>query len=163
MELYLKDVKPYVRFGRYRIHIDKTDYNNLYIKTKDSRLFYVISGKGGMEIEGVNYSLGAGSIVLFRGGTEYRWDVGNMQVCIVNFDYTFSAMDKGRSSPILASQFNDSSYEPRYTFVDIPALNSPIVLNGAFSIAEKVKEMVAEIHINDDYTQELVSGMMKNI
>lgn len=162
MELYLKDIKPFVRHGIYRVYVGAR-YNDVPLKTKDNRLFYVVSGEGAISFGAKTHKLTAGSLVLFKSGTEYRWNVGDMQVCIVNFDYTFSARDKERSSPIPSAEFNNSGYEPHFTFPDMQSLDSPVVLNGAFLLSEKVKELVAEIHINDSRRDELLSSLMRSL
>lgn len=161
IELYLKDIKPYVRHGFYRALVGKR-YDDIPIKTKDNRLFYIMSGEGEISFGDKSYKLAAGSLVLFKSGTEYRWKAGDMQICIVNFDYTFSAKNKGRSSPLPSAEFGEA-YEPHYTFPDMSALNAPLVMNNAFFIFEKVKELVAEIHINDERRDELLSVLMKSI
>ena len=139
-------------------------YNDVFIKTRDCRLFYVMSGKGGIEIGGVKYPLSAGSLVLFQSGTEYRWDVGDMKLCIVNFDYTFVAESITKSSsPIASKDFNNSGFAPIYEFLDINCLNNHIVLNGAFSIGEKIKELTIENSIKDAFSKEYTSSLLKNI
>ncbi len=163
MKLLKKDIKPFVRKAIINVWVGMK-YNDIFIKTRDSRLFYVMSGKGGIEIDGVKYPLSAGSLVLFQSGTEYRWDVGDMKLCIVNFDYTFVAENITQSSPPVASKdFNNSGFTPFYEFPDLPYLNSPIVLNRYFSIGEKIKELTIEMVIKDDCSKELTSSLLKNI
>lgn len=163
MKLLLEDIKPFVRQGISHANIG-AKYNNVFLKTRDSRLFYVISGNGKVEIDGEIYHLSAGSLVLFQSGTEYRWDIGEICIYIVNFDYTFAAEHMtNRSAPVLSADFKSSNFVPHYEFADAPLLNSPIVLNGAFSLGEKIKELVIEAYIKDEYGKELTASLLKSI
>lgn len=163
MKLLQKDIKPFVRKALINVWVGM-NYNDVFIKTRDCRLFYVMSGKGGIEIGGVKYPLSAGSLVLFQSGTEYRWDVGDMKLCIINFDYTFVAESITKSaSPIASKDFNNSGFAPIYEFLDINCLNNHIVLNGAFSIGEKIKELTIENSIKDAFSKEYTSSLLKNI
>jgi AraC-like DNA-binding protein len=163
MKLLQKDIKPFVRKALINVWVGMK-YNDVFIKTRDCRLFYVMSGKGGIEIGGVKYPLSAGSLVLFQSGTEYRWDVGDMKLCIINFDYTFVAENITKSSsPIASKDFNNSGFAPIYEFLDINCLNNHIVLNGAFSIGEKIKELTIENSIKDAFSKEYTSSLLKNI
>lgn len=163
MKLLQKDIKPFVRKALINVWVGMK-YNDVFIKTRDCRLFYVMSGKGGIEIGGVKYPLSAGSLVLFQSGTEYRWDVGDMKLCIINFDYTFVAESITKSaSPIASKDFNNSGFAPIYEFLDINCLNNHIVLNGAFSIGEKIKELTIENSIKDAFSKEYTSSLLKNI
>ena len=163
MKLLQKDIKPFVRKALINVWVGMK-YNDVFIKTRDCRLFYVMSGKGGIEIGGVKYPLSAGSLVLFQSGTEYRWDVGDMKLCIINFDYTFVAESITKSaSPIASKDFNNSGFAPIYEFLDINCLNNQIVLNGAFSIGEKIKELTIENSIKDAFSKEYTSSLLKNI
>ena len=163
MKLLQKDIKPFVRKALINVWVGMK-YNDVFIKTRDCRLFYVMSGKGGIEIGGVKYPLSAGSLVLFQSGTEYRWDVGDMKLCIINFDYTFVAESITKSSsPIASKDFNNSGFAPIYEFLDINCLNNHIVLNGAFSVGEKIKELTIENSIKDAFSKEYTSSLLKNI
>ncbi|MBQ4119881.1 MAG: helix-turn-helix domain-containing protein [Clostridia bacterium] len=163
MKLLQKHIKPFVRKALINVWVGMK-YNDVFIKTRDCRLFYVMSGKGGIEIGGVKYPLSAGSLVLFQSGTEYRWDVGDMKLCIINFDYTFVAESITKSSsPIASKDFNNSGFAPIYEFLDINCLNNHIVLNGAFSVGEKIKELTIENSIKDAFSKEYTSSLLKNI
>ncbi|MBQ9920000.1 MAG: helix-turn-helix domain-containing protein [Clostridia bacterium] len=163
MKLLQKDIKPFVRKALINVWVGMK-YNDVFIKTRDCRLFYVMSGKGGIEIGGAKYPLSAGSLVLFQSGTEYRWDVGDMKLCIINFDYTFVAESITKSSsPIASKDFNNSGFAPIYEFLDINCLNNHIVLNGAFSVGEKIKELTIENSIKDAFSKEYTSSLLKNI
>ena len=166
MELKLENIKPFVRQGIIRADIGAR-YNNIFLKTRDSRLFYVMSGKGSIEIDGTIYNLTAGSLVLFQNGTEYRWVVGDMHISIINFDFTFDAMRipnlPNRFAPIYAENYNNANLLPIYNFPDVPLLNKPIVLSEAFNIGERVSELIVETYIKDNLRNELCSNLLKSI
>jgi len=163
MELKLQDIKPFVRQGIIRADIGAR-YNNIFLKTRDSRLFYVTSGRGSIEIEGIIYNLTAGSLVLFQNGTEYRWVIGDMRISIINFDFTFDAIHMpNRFAPIISEKYDNANLLPIYNFPDFPLLNKPIVLSEAFNIGERVYELIVETYIKDDLRNELCSNLLKSV
>ena len=163
MDIKFENIKPFVRQGIIRAVLGSR-YNNVLLKTRDSRLFYVYSGNGSIEINGIIHPLTAGSLVLFQNGTEYRWGIGNMCVNIMNFDFTCDASNIAeRFPPIKAQDFNGQNLLPIYNFVDATMLNQPIVLSDAFALGEKINELIVETNIKDRFKNELCSNLLKSI
>lgn len=134
------------------------------IKTVDCRLFYIVSGNGNIVIEGKEYPLLPGMSILFSAGTEYIWAVKDeMQYLSVNFDYTeiFSHIKK-TFHPIHSVNFSNSQIIERVYFDDMQLLNEPLILQNANIIKPIIQQIVTEYCIKGDYTNVLLSSLLKS-
>jgi hypothetical protein len=111
--LYLKNINPFVRQSLIT-HLNRNNKKDIFVKLKtyDHRLFYILSDKGNIIINNKTYPLEYGSIILFKSGTEYMWQLENdneLKFIAVNFDYThnFSHI-KHSMHPIHSSNFDHS-------------------------------------------------------
>ncbi len=134
------------------------------LRTLDSRLFYIISGKGEVTIEGTVYSLSPGSVVLFKAGTPYMWNVTEMQFYIVNFDYSDKfSHEAGAFHPIHAENFNESECFDCGEITDETRLNSPTVLRTTSNLEPLFKMIAAEHGVGGKYSRELISNAAKTL
>ncbi len=132
------------------------------LRTFDSRLFYIISGKGEVTIDGTSYSLSPGSVVLFKAGTPYMWNITEMQFYIINFDYSDKFQVKtGTFHPIHTENFNESECFDCGDITDEPRLNLPIVLKNAANLEPLFKMIAAEYGVGGKYSGELISNAAK--
>ena len=83
----LNDINPFIRQAIIS-KLPSSIYTGKKIKTRDCRLFYILHGSGEILIEGRNYNIKAGSVILFQTGTEYVWQISDMRYVAINFDYT---------------------------------------------------------------------------
>ena len=58
------------------------------LKTRDSRLFYILAGNGSMKVDGTSYDFQDDMLILFKAGTEYEWQIENANYYAINFDYS---------------------------------------------------------------------------
>ncbi len=132
------------------------------LRTYDSRLFYIISGKGEVTIDGTSYDLSPGSVVLFRAGTPYMWNITEMQFYIINFDYSdiFSEITN-TYHPVHAENFNKSDCFDCGEITDETRLNSPIVLRAVSNLEPLFKMIAAEYGVGGKYSGELTSSAAK--
>ncbi len=162
MHLSFQEIEPFVRQGLQTV-LQRT-YNDRPLKTRDSRLFYIVDGTGEMVISGRAYPLSAGTVILFQSGTEYIWRACGITYAVINFDYTGLARHIRQTfSPLPAGEFPKENFSPVYTFSDMPLLNEPIVLSGASALGNKIKELVIETHIDSCYHDEYLSSLLKFI
>lgn len=136
-------------------------YISYKLRTRDHRLFYIMGGRGSIVIEGESYPIRSGMIVLFRSGTEYIWQVGDMRYIAVNFDYTEESSHLKRSFHVERAEALDSVLEPNISFSDAEVLNSPIVLYDAASLEPMLMNIVSEFGVGGEYSSEYVSSLLK--
>ena len=134
------------------------------LRTVDSRLLYIISGMGEVTIGDTVYSLSPGSIVLFRAGTPYMWNITEMQFFIINFDYSEAFSDNTATfHPIHAENFCESQCFDCGDITDEVRLNSPIVLRTVQNLEPLFRLIVAEYGVGGKYSGELISNAVKTL
>ncbi|MBO5200320.1 MAG: helix-turn-helix domain-containing protein [Clostridia bacterium] len=159
------DSQPFVRkalLGR----LDSSKKNDLFIKlkTKDSRLFYILSGSGSIKIEDIEYPVIPDSVILFKAGTEYEYRIDELDYYVVNFDF-----DKCYSHvthtfhPFHSKGFDANSIFDCGRIEDQPQLERPIVLENAVTLKRQIKNIVTESSISDSFTQNQLSCLLKSL
>jgi len=163
------EAKPFVRQAIITMLNSRTKYDVFYeLRSSDCRLFYIISGKGSMMIEGETYSLLPGCTICFSSGTRYIWQtVGDESVefIVINFDYTqnFSHIKKS-FHPVHSDRFSEDDILERVTFSDTPVLASPIVLYNMTALESRLRLMTTEFNVAPDlYLAELLSLVLKSV
>ena len=156
----LADISPFVR----QAIVSKMSlghYISYKLRTRDHRLFYIMGGSGSIVIEGESYPIRSGMIVLFRSGTEYIWQVGDMRYIAINFDYTREHTHLSRSFHVERAEAPCQALEPNVSFSDATELNSPIVLYDAASLEAPLMNIVSEFRVGGEYSDEYVSSLLK--
>lgn len=158
-----EDINPFVR----QALVAKLTSNNRddvfnRIKSVDSRLFYILDGVGTMRFDGCAYPLSAGTLVIFKAGTPYVWEVEEIDYCAVNFDYSrsFSHLKEG-FHPISAEEFSESDITESPNFEDEPILNKPLVLSSGAVFEKDVKKIVTEFLLGGEYSEAINSALLK--
>lgn len=158
------DSKP---FSRQVLHTKLTSFDDTSfckIKTKDSRLFYIISGDGEFVLEGISYPIKPDTIILFKAGTEYEWKIKEVEFFVINFDYTQEFSNIKRTfHPFSSSAFDSKSAFDCGFIEDYPELNKPIVVNNASSLKRQIIDISTESALTDDYSGFIISNLMTRI
>ena len=163
------DTTPFVRQATVTVLNSSTKYDVFYeLRSVDCRLFYIYSGKGTMNIEGEDFRLVPGSVVLFKAGTRYIWqpDEGlSLESLTVNFDYTQNHTHLQKPfHPVHSDIFRDSDILENIEITDAPALNHPIYLANIPSIESRLRLLTTEFNVADDYFRgELLSSVLKSV
>ena len=158
----LSELSPFVRQATMsKMSLDRCISYKL--RTRDHRLFYILGGEGNIVVEGVSYPLEAGTVVLFRSGTEYMWQLGEVRYLAVNFDYTSAHSHLRRSFHVERSESVDSVLESDVAFSDAEVLNSPIILRGAASLEGSFTEIVNEFSMKGEWCDEYVSSLLYSL
>ena len=131
------------------------------LKTRDHRFFYILGGGGNIVIEGVSHRLEPGTLVLFRSGTEYIWQVDEVRYIAFNFDYTMAHSHLTRSFHVERSENVDSVLEPDIGFEDAPELSSPIVAYGMGRLENMLLNIVREFALKTPYLYEYVGSALR--
>lgn len=158
----IDDINPFVR----QAIVSKMSlgrYISYKLRTRDHRLFYIMGGAGNIVIEGRSYPIRSGMIVLFRSGTEYIWQVGDMRYLAINFDYTRAHAHMTRSLHVERAEAVTSLLEPDTSFSDAEVLNSPIVLYDAAALESSVMNIVSEFSLRGKYALEYLSALMRGL
>ena len=157
----LDEISPFVR----QAIVSKMSlgrYISYELRTRDHRLFYIMGGSGHIVIEGESYPIRSGMIVLFRSGTKYIWQVGDMRYLAVNFDYTRAHEDIKRSFHVERAEAVDEVLEPNVDFSDAAVLNRPVVLYDAAALEGHIMNIVSEFSLKGSYSAEYLSCLLKS-
>ena len=160
---FLKET-PFIRQALHaRLDLQRAS-KDLYktLKTRDSRLFYIVEGKGEMVIEGRPYPLQEDMVFLFKAGTPYEWKVSYADYYAVNFDFCEKYADHTQTHHPLPAQ----SFTPEMAFdcgkiEDFPALERPLVLYKALGLKRLIQSITAESAITDPFSRPLLSLQLK--
>lgn len=137
------------------------------IKTRDSRLFYVIGGQGSITIEGEKHNLVPGACVILKCGTGYIWhsDINDeLTLAVVNFDYTYNSSHiKETFSPIPTELFSYNDVIEDVRFTDCAVLNDVLVVHNASIIEDRIHLLTTEYRIGNRYCDDLLSSLMKSV
>ena len=162
----IQNINPFVRqalSSKLTKQNKKDTFNR--IRTVDCRLFYIIDGQGQMRFGNAAYPLKSGTVVLFRAGTEYVWEPDDfLDYYAINFDYTqnFSHVTTP-FHPIYAGQFSETDIIESPVFEDEPLLSEPLVLPFAPEFERKMKRILTEYLIGNEYASALTSGLLKQL
>lgn len=136
------DINPFIRYA----FITERMPQNRFVINADSRLFYVVCGKGEIIIEDKTYPFEKDFLCIFRSGTKYCWKFDadfEVRLAVVNFDYTQSfRKNNEQMSLILPDSDNLKNIIPFSEFEDIQILNTPICLNNAHLFKKNALELI---------------------
>ena len=169
MDVTLREATPFVRQALVTsINCNTKDDVFFELQSSDCRLFYIISGKGSMTIEGVTYRLCPGCTLMFKAGTKYVWQPSKdspIDYIVLNFDYTQNFSHLRRPfHPVHSDRFSDGDILESHTFTDEKILNSPIVIDNLASIESRLRLITTEFNVADDYClDQLLSSVLKSV
>ena len=162
--MLFNQINPFVRKALVG-NLNRSDTYDVYtkIKSADCRLFYMISGEGYINIEGVRYLILPGTTVMFSSGTEYIWETDRVKYCSINFDYTHNfSYIKDSIHPIHSDVLDDKIIVEKVHFSDVLILNEPIILHDAPSVGRLMMEITTEFSLSGDYKDMLLSSLLKS-
>lgn len=161
----VSEMKPFVR-NAVNSMLDRTSERDVFCKlrTRDCRLFYIVSGKGQMVIEGKSYPLEPDCVILFPSGLEYIWEPDHVRYIAVNFDYTFRFSHIRKTfHPLNAEGFDESCIFEQVTFSDAPELNAPLVMYHLSFLKTYAERLFTERYLGGEYTDEYLSMLLKTV
>ena len=166
--MLLKDIEPFVRqaiTNTLTVNSEHDVFNEL--QSADCRMFYIISGKGSMIIEGQSYELLPGCAILFQSGTKYVWQPGipeGLYHIVLNFDYTQNHTHLRKSfHPVHSRHFKSSDILESIVFSDCCELNKPIIIRDGSQLESRLNLLTTEFFLGDHYCDELLSATLKSI
>lgn len=165
----LEDIRPFVRQAIVTNISCNTKEDVFYeLQSSDCRLFYIISGKGSMTIEGETYRLSPGCTLLFKAGTKYVWQPMSdeaIDFIALNFDYTHNFKHISKPfHPVHSDRFGEKDILEDHYFTDSDFLNYPIVIENLVSVESRLRLMTTEFNVANDYClDELLSSILKSV
>ena len=159
--MLLEEISPFIRFcNRYNWR----PYSHFSI-CLDCRLFHIKSGEGEIVIEGEKYFFEKNTLILFQGGTKYKFIVREpINIISVNFDFTQNNSHHiSPYAPVLVKNNETVAFDiEKLMFENAQVLEKPIVIKN-FSTNGILKDMLSEISIKQPFYIEKTSLLLKNL
>ncbi len=159
--MLFSQINPYVRFVGEVVLTESTKT----VSTYDHRLLYFTEGECSIIINNLEQKVQAGTVLLWQSGTKYKIMVHKpTRLIAVNFDYTRENDTKNQPiSPIKIKNFSKAGIFEHITFLDMPLLNSPLILNQMYEIFQGFEELMQENQKNLMLSDEYCSVIIKKI
>lgn len=113
----------------------------------DCRLILILDGCGKVFINGKGQEMKAGTLLFWQAGTVYRFSFKeNVRALVLDFDLIADGNNFEGSLPLILKRRLEQE-RPCYTayeFADAAALNAPLVLENAFYMEERMRQVVEE-------------------
>lgn len=137
------DIKPFIRYAQ-RLTVTKKS-NFLSQTAYDNRFFYCIGGSGSVKIDGQNYPLQKGTLMLWRSGIKYDIFCENeMELVGFNFDYTQQNAHLSAPIPPARNDFDETAVLEHFSFGDTPCLNGVVYLNNMHLVEKQAVAIFEE-------------------
>lgn len=145
-EITLENIRPFVRFAQ-EVYVP-SDRKPQLVQAYDHRLFYIISGSGSIEIDGISREVSAGASLYWMSGTPYCIHPAEgtvLHLISINFDFTRENAASTQYLPMVSPQDYDPGRQLEcLTFTDAPLLNGAIVIRDIPELLPYLNTIVAE-------------------
>lgn len=135
-------------------------------KTYDCRFIYTLDGNATVQIEGVNYSVDHGSLVIFQPNTCYTiYPQKYVDMIVFDFDFTqdFSTSSDGYLIPCPISSYVPENAHPRVSFSDAPLYSEPVYFDNVAFLETTLHEIVSEFQEKRLLYAGKISALFKSI
>ena len=158
--MLFSDIHPFVRFAEI-IHY-KSDGEMLYVR--DSRIFYVCSGRTRIRIDQQTYDLGPDAVFYCCGGSCYSISSQGADLICLNFDFTQARCDRELPySPIRLSAAVNLP-PPNHTVIeDQEIFNHHLVLENGIALRELLDEIIDEFSTKRILYRENAGALLKSL
>lgn len=163
MDINIGEIRPFVRYAQ---HLAVTELSNFKgHRAYENRLFYLKNGKGIIRIEGEEYQLSEGDIILFGPGLLYDLDASSGEYTLLglNFDYLWDRNDLDIPINPGKLDFDPRNIIEHVNFTDNGILNKPIFLRGFYSAADTLMEILEEYRQSKILSSEINSGLARSL
>jgi len=154
----LIDVNPFIRYAGKINFKGSQGTANVF----DSRIFYVISGEGNIEIDGKTQKLGEGSLFYCPAASCYRL-FGTCELYILNFDLFQTRNDIKKTVRPFITDGKAPIYTDKQTVDDAKTFDSYIYIKDAYTIGEKIKSIISEHSTKAPFYREKCSALLKSV
>jgi len=161
--IYMKLIEI-VPFVRYALRFKFQPKTNETVSV-DCRLFYITTGSGNIILNNTSHRFREGSVIIFQPGTKYKFSTKEkLEIISINFDYTADYVNQTmffKPTSVKKSFSKNIIFHDAVIFDDCEALNSPLVIDDAYTIAGKLLDIVNENIAKSAYYREKCSALLK--
>lgn len=143
--MLFSEINPFIRYARYMDLNQKACYNEVI--PLDARLFYAIYGYGKIKVEGIEYEMYPGSLIIINSGVPYQIIApeDSVKYIVFNFDYTQkSSFYRVPIEPVLKDNFKREMLIDYNTFEDAEMLSGVTYIKKIDLIHTRLTAIVRE-------------------
>ena len=144
-QVYHTDIDPFVRYAQL---IELNTPRFIDAKAYDYRMFYVLSGSGTTEVNGVEYKMSHGSLLMWPPGMEYSLLAkaeGDVSMVGFNFDLTQRhAHLETPIPPLRAANFDSAHIVELLGCADIESINGVVHVDNLMVVETTLLEALFE-------------------
>ena len=158
------DIKPFIRYAQRLSVSDCSNFSSL--TAYDNRFFYCLTGKGHIIIDGKDYPMQKGTLILWGAGVPYDIlvDKGEeMELLGCNFDYTQEHSFLAAPIPPAHDSFNEKDILERIFFSDAPCLSSVVYQKNMHLVESTAAEIFDEFTKHFSFFRESMSALFLKI
>ena len=158
--MLFSDIHPFARFAE-TIHY-QSDGEMLYVR--DSRIFYVCSGRARIRIDQQVYEVGPYTVFYCCGGSSYSISSDGAELICLNFDLTQAHCD--RELPYSPIRLSSAVNLPRsnHTFIeDQDVFNHHMLLENGIALRDLLDEIIEEFSTKRILYRENASALLKSL
>lgn len=156
-----EEINPHIRFAQ-KIKVGTQESK---VIPCDTHIYYVLSGSGAFECEGIEYTISNNMILLVPAGTPYRFiSYEELSMISVNFDYTKAkSVIEASIFPKNAFEFTPDMITEKAEFEDCEALSSFLKLENARDLENDFIRLTEEFLSKRNFYLEFSSIILKRI
>lgn len=140
------DIRPFVRFCQ-SMKLG-CGWKQGRVRAYDHRLFFVLRGKGSIQVGNTNGMLAPGTVAYWPSGTSYQLvsdDEETLELIGINFDFTQEHSATEQYLPLVSeNEYCEADRLETFSFQDAPSLNDVILLENHTEIGSVLKIMADE-------------------
>lgn len=133
---------PFIRFAEKL----RFEFQRGPSKTYDCRFLYTMDGEAVVQVEGVDYTVSRGSLVMFQPNTQYMIIPKNaVDMLVFDFDFTQDYSDTdGYLIPCPVSSYQPENAHSHISFSDAPLYDEPVYFDNVSFLESTLLEIIAE-------------------
>lgn len=139
--MQLIEISPFIRFAN-DVIIPRRK-NAMYCT--DCRLIFITEGEGKAYINEKVFNFSRGTVLLWQPYTLYKFtNKNNVKASVIDFDFLADGKNQKDILPLISQNDINKTNQPAVLFKDAEILNSPIVLNNALFLQERINQIINE-------------------
>lgn len=163
MSFDFTEIHPYVRYAQRLAVTPETNFKGQ--RAYDNRLFYLEDGHGTVWLDGTEYNLEKGDIMLWRSGLLYDLDgeKGEFTLLGLNFDFLWDKNGLSMPIPPGKADFEPSGVLEHIDFCGTDVLDNPIFLRGFYEAEGVLTEILEEYRRSRLLSAEINSSLARGL
>ena len=155
------EIRPFIRYAQTLKITAASAFRGL--TAYDNRFFYCADGEGKITVDGREYPMKKGYLMLWRAGLCYSLEGESMTLLGFNFDYTAKNSCLSAPIPPAGAEFDPAAILERVTFSDAEVLNGVIHINNMHLLEDRIREICSEFDGRRSFYNVKISGIFKAI